>query len=122
MNVNNITPTKETVVQPPVQVEGTGGQNRATENKEIIQAKQVQEQNAESKEELKAVTESLNEYMSDFQTQLGFFINEELNDEVIVEIKNRNTDELIKQIPSEEVVAIREKMAELTGLLFDKSV
>ena len=45
-----------------------------------------------------------------------------LNHQVIVEIKNRKTNELVKQIPSEELVTIKEKMAELTGLLFDKSV
>ena len=72
--------------------------------------------------EMKELANDLNEYMDDLQTDLGFFINEDLNHQVIVEIKNRKTNELVKQIPSEEIVEIREKMAELTGLLLDKSV
>ncbi|NWH04984.1 flagellar protein FlaG [Desulfobacter latus] len=73
-------------------------------------------------EEIKKITDTLNEYMDDLQTDLGFFMHEKLNHQVVVEIKNRNTDELVKQIPAEELVRIKEKMAELTGLLFDKSV
>jgi len=124
MNVNQITQTNDVAVQQPARVDETAEakQNRGLDGKEALQSTAVQEKEAKSAEELQEVAESLNEYMNDFQTQLGFFVNEDLNDTVIVEIKNRETDELIKQIPSEEVVAIREKMAELTGLLFDKSV
>lgn len=32
------------------------------------------------------------------------------------------TGELIRQIPPEELLIIREKMAELTGLLFDQRI
>ena len=73
-------------------------------------------------EEIKKIADTLNEYMDDLQTDLGFSMHEKLNHQVIVEIKNRSTDELVKQIPAEELVTIREKMSELTGLLFDKSV
>jgi flagellar protein FlaG len=73
-------------------------------------------------EEIKELADTLNEYMDDLQTDLGFSIHEKLNHQVIVEIKNRNTDELVKQIPAEELVTIKEKMSELTGLLFDKRV
>jgi flagellar protein FlaG len=70
----------------------------------------------------KELVEELNDYMDDLKTSLGFSIREELNHQVVVEIKNRQTDELIKQIPSEELLKIRERMAELTGFLFDQSV
>ncbi len=70
----------------------------------------------------KDLVEELNDYMDDLKTSLGFSIREELNHQVVVEIKNRQTDELIKQIPSEELLKIRERMAELTGFLFDQSV
>lgn len=70
----------------------------------------------------KKLVEELNEYMDDLQTQLGFSIREDLDHQVVVEIKNRETEELLKQIPSEELLKIREKMEELTGFLFDQSV
>lgn len=70
----------------------------------------------------KKLVDELNEYMNDLQTQLGFSIREDMDHQVVVEIKNRETEELVKQIPSEELLKIREKMEELTGFLFDQSV
>jgi len=70
----------------------------------------------------KELVEELNEYMDDLQTNLGFSIREELDHQVVVEIKNRKTDELVKQIPSEELLKIRESMENLTGSIFDQSV
>ncbi|RLC19746.1 MAG: hypothetical protein DRH93_14980, partial [Deltaproteobacteria bacterium] len=80
------------------------------------------EENKLSAEETRQLATEMNEIMDDLQTNLGFSIRDDLNHLVIVEIKNRETNELIKQIPSEELVAIKEKMEELTGLLLDHSV
>jgi len=70
----------------------------------------------------KELTAQMNEVMDDLQTSLGFSIREELNHLVVIDIKDRETNEVIKQIPSEELLALKEKMDEFTGLLFDQSV
>ncbi|MDA3791465.1 MAG: flagellar protein FlaG [Desulfobacula sp.] len=75
-----------------------------------------------SVKETEQITIDLNEYMTGLQTNLRFSIYEKLDHQVVVEIKNRETDELIKQIPSEELLELRVKMEELTGLLFDKTI
>ena len=75
-----------------------------------------------SAKEAEQVTADLNEYLNGFQTNLSFSISEKSNHQVIVEIKNKETNELIKQIPSEEILELREKMEELAGLLFDGAV
>ncbi len=75
--------------------------------------------NAREAREMAAV---LNEYMDDLQTHLGFSVREDLGRLVIVEIKNRKTDEVIKQIPTEELLKIMENMKELSGIFFDQSV
>ncbi len=75
-----------------------------------------------STEETKQITEDLNDYMSDLQTNLRFSLYEKLDHQVVVEIKNRQTDELIKQIPSEEILELRVKMEELTGMLLDEKI
>jgi flagellar protein FlaG len=72
--------------------------------------------------EAKEMVEDLNEHMDTLQTHLGFSIREDLDRQVVVEIKNRKTDELIKQIPSEELLKIMENMKELTGIIFNQSV
>ncbi len=124
MNVNTVIAPKEVVVQGSAPFEAT----TATKTKPIepVQKKEPildkKQEGSSHLEEVKETADALNEYMGDLQTNLGFFIHEDLDHQVIVEIKNKKTNELVKQIPSEEIVMIREKMAELTGLLFDGSV
>lgn len=73
-----------------------------------------------SKEEMKQTVEAINDYMDELQTNLGFSIHDK-TDQIIVTITNRETEEVIKQIPAKELVTIREKMEELTGILFSKT-
>lgn len=75
-----------------------------------------------SVKDTKELATQMNEIMDDLQTSLGFSIREELNHQVVVEITDRKTNEVIKQIPSEELLTIKGKMEELTGLIFDQSV
>jgi len=42
--------------------------------------------------------------------------------QVVVKIKNKETDEVIRQILPQELLNIRENMVELTGLLFDQTI
>ncbi|WP_289023753.1 flagellar protein FlaG [Desulfobacter postgatei] len=107
---------------PPVEPDTPASEPNKNEAADQSQATAQKEEESPPAEEVKELAETLNEYMDDLQTDLGFFMHEKLNHQVIVEIKNRKTDELIKQIPSEELVMIKEKMAELTGLLFDTSI
>jgi flagellar protein FlaG len=72
-------------------------------------------------DQARKAVENLNEAMNELQTSLGFSVREE-DRQVVVTVTNRSTDEVIRQIPAEEVLQIRDKMAEITGLLFDKKV
>ncbi len=81
-----------------------------------------QKEDSLSAEAVKDLTEELNEYMDDLQTNIGFSMRDDPNRTLVVEIKNRETGDVIKQIPSEEMLQLKEKMEELTGLIFDKSV
>lgn len=93
------------------------------EKKQAVEkTKEEQQDKKLSLKDTKELTEEMNELMDDLQTSLGFSIREELNHQVVVEITDRKTNELIKQIPSEELLKIKEKMEELTGLIFDQSV
>lgn len=135
MNINNIS----TQAAPPEAVSVTTTftpsaaqvKSDTVENLDKIQKTQTlqnqtkakeQEEKPSSTEEMQELTEELNEYMDDLQTNLGFYVKEDKKHQIIVEIKNRKTDELVKQIPSEELLTIKEKMEELTGLIFDAKV
>ncbi len=105
-------PSGEDKIQTAQKVSPLKKSEETKDNKEQIEA-------ADAKE----MVEALNEYMDVLQTNLGFSIREDLDHHpVVVEIKNRQTNELVKQIPSEELLAIMEKMKELNGIIFDQSV
>jgi flagellar protein FlaG len=111
------TPPMASPMQPPVKE--TMAEEETTPN--TLQPVDKKEAHV-SVEEAKGLSEELNDYMDDLQTDLGFSIHEDLDNQIVVEIKNRETGELIKQIPTEEMLQIKEKMKELTGLLFDQRV
>jgi len=123
MNLNNIS-----TAPAPVENIPAGSTIPATEPKKINATEKIKKLTSEGQEpnfsadDAKQLATEMNEIMDDFQTSLGFSIREDLDHQVIVEIKDRETNELIKQIPSEEMLAIKEKMQELTGLLLDQSV
>ena len=71
--------------------------------------------------ETKAVVESLEGLMDILQTSLGFIVDQE-RDKIFVTITNRETNEVIRQIPPEELVVLQEKMKELTGIIFNEIV
>ena len=90
-----------------------------------IKNKTVENRNKEtspvtfSKEAAQDMTEALNEYTENLNINYGFSIREDLKNQVVVEIKNKDTNETIKQFPPEEMLEIKQKMAELVGLIFD---
>ncbi len=111
-----VPPTKTT---SPGSLPADNGSIQAVKKAEEAQKGEEKLEMADAKE----MVEALNEYMDVLQTNLGFSIREDLDHHpVVVEIKNRQTDELVKQIPSEELLAIMEKMKELNGIIFDQSV
>ncbi len=129
MNINNISAEVATMESPPV--ESSAPQAAPTivdsvvakaEKIKNLHAKEEVKKESLSAKETKQITEDLNEYMSDLQTNLRFSMYEKLDHQVVVEIKNRQTDELIKQIPSEEILELRVKMEELTGMLLDEKI
>ncbi len=75
-----------------------------------------------SREEIQGIVDSLSEHINALtQTTINFSVSEE-TEQIIVRVINRETDELIRQIPPEELVALRVKMEELTGIIFNKMV
>lgn len=120
MDITTISPVNGS--KGPVESEGIA----APAKTELPETRQVDPKNREnqdslSMDQMKELADDMNEIMDDLQTSIGFSIREE-NNQVIVQIKNRDTDELVRQIPSEELLVLKEKMEEFTGLIFDQSV
>lgn len=100
-----------------------------------------------SKEDVEEVVKTLNDSMNKLQAGLGLKKVDEKDNEqqeldidnsgsksdiefkvdnekghIVILIVNRQTDEVLRQIPSESLLKIRDSMEELTGLLLNKVV
>nr|WP_319492662.1 flagellar protein FlaG [uncultured Desulfobacter sp.] len=74
-----------------------------------------------STEEVKDVVESFQEMSETIQTKLSFSVVEE-NNKIVVKIFDKESEELIRQFPSEEMLSLQDKMSDLAGFLFDQKV
>jgi flagellar protein FlaG len=71
-----------------------------------------------TKEQLQDLTQQLNKEMAPLNPDIKFSFNDKIN-ELVVNVVDKNTDKVIRKIPSEEALKIMEKMRELVGALFD---
>ena len=89
----------------------------------------VSEQNREdtgnqtklTREDVEDMVEALEDFANTVQTRLNFTIDDGTKD-VVVKIMDKETNEVIKQFPAEEMLELREKMQDLSGLLFSTDV
>ncbi len=71
-----------------------------------------------SVEELQAAIDKLNDFMRQGQRSLSFSVDQSA-DEVIVKVVDTQTQELVRQIPNEETLRIKEHLESMLGLLFN---
>jgi len=74
-----------------------------------------------TREDVEEMVEALEDFADTVQTRLNFTIDDGTED-VVVKIMDKETDEVIKQFPAEEILELREKMQDLSGLLFSTNV
>ena len=70
-----------------------------------------------TKEIEKAVTQ-INDYVQNLQRNLHFSVDEE-SGRTIIRVVDSATDELIRQIPSEKLLAVSQALEEFSGLLLE---
>jgi len=118
---SNITSThKDTYTNPNKELQQTHTQKTENIHKNDSSSKEEREQKTKiTKEELQKLTEKLNKEMSPLNPDIKFHFNDKV-DEMVVNVIDKNTDKVIRKIPSEEALKIMEKMRELIGILFDK--
>ncbi len=71
--------------------------------------------------ETEAIIKSLEKYMDVLKTSIGFRVDTK-TDRVVVTITNQETNEVIRQLPPEELISLQERMKELTGIIFSETV
>ena len=90
-----------------------------TESKETKESANKTDSQQMSTEEVKEVVESFQEMSETIQTKLSFSVDEE-NNEIVVKIFDKESEDLIRQFPSDEMLSLQDKMSDLAGFLFDQ--
>jgi len=87
-----------------------------TENLKNIEEKMSQEEQAK---QLKSAVEELNNSISPLNFGVRFGFSDDINS-LYVSVYERETDKVIRKIPSEEAMQLMAKMKEIVGMIFDK--
>lgn len=72
-----------------------------------------------SLQEVIQISERLNDSVQKIQRDINFTVDESLG-EIVVKVVDRETQETIRQIPSEEMLKLSRNFEEVNSLLFDK--
>ena len=85
---------------------------------------QETQQQEVSSEQLQQVVEKLNDHVQNIQRDLHFSVDDD-SGRTVIRVVNTETEEVVRQIPSEEVLRIssniQQQLDDLKGLLFETS-
>jgi flagellar protein FlaG len=84
----------------------------------IIEKQEADKEGAlqESREALQEKVAELNDYMQNLSRQLRFQVDEKSGD-TVVQVIDSETDKLVRQIPSQEVLDVRDAIERYKGIL-----
>ena len=126
--VNNMTlnaPQGSSAVKPP---QGTADKSASDNVVSMQQAEQAEKKAAEEKSarEIQQVTEQLlKELEQDIEAlhNVGLkFSKHNDTGRTMIKVLNKDNDEVIREIPAEDVLNLAAKIEEMIGILFDKEV
>lgn len=101
-------------------------QQQAIEQAQISKAKKEETKKSETtkekeeiRQEIAQLASKLNDEIAPLSNDIRFGYSDEI-DQMLVNVVDANTGEVLRQFPSEEAIEIMTKMKELIGMLFDK--
>lgn len=87
-----------------------------------LHGRSVEEQKARqamSEEDAKKIVEDVQTRLESMGTRLQLSLNKDPNS-IVVQVVDRESGELIRQIPTKELLDLQKKLSDLVGLLFDE--
>ncbi|MBA6414942.1 flagellar protein FlaG [Colwellia sp. 6M3] len=91
------------------------------EEKKTDRISEAKKAEAMTPEQLDKVAQQLQEFMGEMNRSLEFLVDKDSGRDVI-KVLDKGTGDLIKQYPSEEVLAIISKLSNATGSLIDTEI
>ncbi|MCI4453881.1 MAG: flagellar protein FlaG [Thermodesulfobacterium sp.] len=109
---------KHIVLDPGMQAQQTQ-QKESIQRVEKAQVSSYKDQTKLSQEELKELSKALNHFLSLFNLETKLVYNKDVG-QVVVQVIDKRTNEVIKQIPPEELLEVAKKIHDFVGLLLEK--
>lgn len=118
-DVQRVKPTPEQR-QEPAEARGHSGvkDNDAQRIKGREDLREGMDLSDVSVDQLEEIKDSLNQALSPINVALDFEEREEVED-IVVKVMNKETEEVIRQIPAEAMLKMAQRIDEMTGLLVD---
>jgi flagellar protein FlaG len=121
ININALPKVGSEVAMPNrPDLEGVKKEEEIKEELIKLEEQKQEEQEQLSKEDLEEVTKFLNDSTKLFNLSLRFRVHDESH-RIVVSVLNADTDEVIRQIPTDEVLALAERLNEMVGVLFNET-
>ncbi|MCP3944878.1 MAG: flagellar protein FlaG [Desulfobacteraceae bacterium] len=89
-----------------------------TTEAEPTEEKIVQTPSGMTSQDVMDVLDSFQNMSKTIQTKLNFTVHEE-NNEIIVKVIDKESNQLIRQFPSDEMLNLQDKMRDMAGFLFN---
>lgn len=95
--------------------------NKKVQKEEAIPQEKPKEKEEELKrEDVDEVLKFLNESSALFNLSLRFQVHDQTS-KIVVSVTNADTEEVIRQIPTQEVLDLAERLNDLVGVLFNET-
>jgi len=105
---------KHIVLDPGMQAQQTQ-QKESIQRVEKVQVSSYKDQTKLSQEELKELSKALNHFLSLFNLETKLVYNKDAG-QVVVQVIDKRTNEVIKQIPPEELLEVAKRIHEFIGI------
>lgn len=119
MSLQSINSIQVSTTSPPIAAPQTPATTRQVRADEVNGQPTQKPPAKETPEELQGAVNAVNSFVSNINDSLRFSIDEDTG-KTIVKVIDATTKEVIKQIPSEEMVAIAKALDKLQGILIQQ--
>jgi uncharacterized FlaG/YvyC family protein len=116
-----------TVPVDVVRMESTGvgsvanAQASTNHNRAVETPRKSLQKETRSAEEIQKDLEVINDQLKAMNRSIRFSIDEK-SDDIVVRVVDRDSGEVIRQIPPESIVRLRDSMIDMAGLIVEKKV
>jgi len=111
----------ENIKMPPANFHHGGELNLSREGNKNSSEFVKKEEVSLNKNDTKKLVEELNYESETFNKDIEFSYNEKI-DELYITVKDKKSGRVIRKMPSEEAMKIKETMRDFIGSLFDKRI